>query len=197
MVGRRDAGPRHAGLHDPGKGMNFMFRSHSQLFLLTTSLVLGACVADDGDAADTEDSVDQAITAPAFRLQSTVFTNQVIAPINTQPGNLVTLVQQGGFGKEFWRFENQQLINNANPSLCLQSSSTASGAAVIVATCVDPFDITINPPQFWKMRLRPNGTTVWENLVSNHLDLDGSASHGVMRIQPFSGQAGQAFKRLF
>jgi hypothetical protein len=174
-----------------------MFRSHSQLLLLTTSLVLGACVADDGDATDTDNSVDQAVAAPAFRLQSTLFTNQVIAPINTQPGNLVTLVQQGGFGKEFWRFENQQLINNANPSLCLQSSSTATGAALIVATCVDPFDITINPPQFWKLRLRPNGTAQYENLVSNHLNLDASASHGVVRIQPFSGLAGQSFKRLF
>jgi hypothetical protein len=174
-----------------------MFRSHSLLSLLATCVALGACVADDDDVADTEASVDQAVTTPAFRLQSTVFANQVIAPFNTLPGQQVTLATQGGFGKELWRFQNQQLINNANPALCLQASSTSPGATVIVATCVDPFDITINPPQFWKLRLKANGTSQWENMVSNHLYLDGSANRGVLRIQPFSGLPGQEFKRLF
>jgi hypothetical protein len=173
-----------------------MFRSHSLVSLLTACVALAACVADD-DVADTEGSVDQAVAAPAFRLQSTAFANQVIAPFNTQAGQQVTLTTQGGFGKELWRFQNQQLINSANPALCLQASSTSPGATVIVATCVDPFDITINPPQFWKLRLKANGVSRWENLVSNHLYLDGSASHGVLRIQPFSGLPGQEFNRLF
>jgi hypothetical protein len=171
-----------------------MLRSHFLLSLLTTCFALGACVDEDGD---NEETVDQAVTAPPFRLRSTVFTDQVVAPFNTVANQQVTLTTQGGLGKELWRFQNQQIINNANSSLCLQASSTSPGASVIVAACVDPFDITINPPQFWKLRLKANGTARFENLVSNHLYLDGSASKGVLRIQPLSGLAQQDFTRLF
>lgn len=171
-------------------------------FVSLVSLVsLGGCVDEDTEAGHTEEaeiesSTDQAVTAPPFRLKSTVFTNQLVAPLSLQQGQIVALLVQGGFSTEAWRFENQQLISNANPTLCLQAASTNPGATVIVARCIDPFDITQNPPQFWKLRLRPNGNARYENLVSR-LYLDGSASNGVLRTQPLSGLPAQDFKRVF
>jgi hypothetical protein len=176
-----------------------MFRSQLLISLLTASVALGACVADEGDVLDqdTETGVDQAVTAPLFRLQSAQFPGEVIAPLNTAVGATVTLTAQTGSSKEFWRFQNQQLVNSANPGLCLQASSTTSGAGLFVAACVDPFDISINPPQFWKLHLRANGNTQWENLVSNFLLLDASASKSTVRIKTVSGLPAQEFKRLF
>jgi len=37
----------------------------------------------------------------------------------------------------------------------------------------------------------------WEDLVSNHLQLEASASNGVARIQQFSGLPAQELKRVF
>lgn len=168
-----------------------MSRSYLLLWLLV-SASLGACAVD---GADEEADLDQAVVVPAFRLESVAAPGFLVQPVVAGNGQQVAMLTSSGASKEQWRAVNQQIINVANSSLCLQAAGTSSGSGLIVAPCVDPFG-SANPPQFWRLHLKANGTAQWENLVAHGLYLDGSSSHA-LTIRPFSGLPAQDFKRLF